>query len=165
MTHARIKASPRDFDWVWLACDRDDHVAAFITAGAGPIPMAVFESDLSVEEGEALVCSLAATTIARSLLSKGDVTSFMALAQRGVFVYDWQDVHSARMHTHSYELVAVPDTPVRFDSFPNELAKISRIVRLDKVSFADEKAIDLRAHTQCLADYQGMAKPASGEES
>ena len=154
MTDAELKAFPRAFDWVWLACDRDERVAAFVTAGAGPIPTAVLDSDLPVEDGEALICSLAATTVARSLLSKGDATSFMALAQRGVFVYDWQGVHSAGIHSHSYELVAVPDTPVRFDSFPDELAKISRIVRLDKVSFADEKAIDIRLHSECLADYQ-----------
>jgi hypothetical protein len=154
MTHARIKASPRAFDWVWLACDRDDRVAAFVTAGAGPIPTAVLDSNLPVEDGEALIRSLAATTVARSLLAKGDVTSFMALAQRGVFVYDWQGVHSARMHIHSYELVAVPDTPARFDSLPDELAKLSRVVRFDKVSFVDEKAIDTRLHTECLADYQ-----------
>ena len=155
MIDASIKAFPRAFDWVWLACDRDDGLAAFVTAGAGPIPTAVLDSNLPVEDGEALICSLAATTGARSLLSKGDVTSFMALAQRGVFVYDWQNVHRLAVAcTSVYELVAAPDTPVRCDSFPDELAKISRIVRLDKVSFADEKAIDIRLHTECLADYQ-----------
>ena len=145
MIDARITLNPQSFDWVWLACDRDDRVAAFVTAGAGPIPTVVLESDLPVEDAETLIRSLAATTGARNLFSKGDATSFMDLAQRGVFVYDWQD---------PYEHVAVPDTPVRVDSFPEELAKLSRIVRLDNVSFADEKAIDMRLHTECLWDYR-----------
>ena len=166
MTDARIKAFPRSFDWAWLACDRDDHVAVFITAGAGPIPMAVLDSDLPVEESEALILSLAPTTIARALISGCDVTSFTALAQRGVFVYDWQNVHRRAIeYTHMYDLVAAPDEPVRVDSLPSELAKFSRIVTLNNVSFADEKAVDVRAHTQCLTYYGEMARPATGEES
>jgi len=156
MADARIAAFPRAFDWVWLACDRDDLVAAFVTAGTGPIPTAVLDSTLPVEKIETLICSLPSTTGARSLLSKGegDATSFMALAQRGLFVYDWHGVHSVGMHTRSYELVAVPDTPVRLDAFPDELAKFARLVRLDHLSFVDEKAIEIGLHTECLTAYQ-----------
>jgi hypothetical protein len=166
MTHARIREFPRGFDWVWLACDRDDHVAAFITGGAGPIPTAILESSLPAEESEALIRRLAPTTTAHASISHGGVESFIALAQRGVFVYDWQDVHrpSAR-YTHLYELVAAPREPVRVELFHGELAQLSRIVRLDNASFADEMAVDVCRHTQCIADYQGMARPASGEHS
>jgi hypothetical protein len=152
MTDARIKAHPRAFDWAWLACDRDNHVAAFVTAGAGPIPIAILESDFPAEESEKLICSLPATTNARHFLSKGDATSFMSLAQRGIFVYDWQSVHRPTIaSTHMYELVAAPDTSARLDSFPGDLAKIAQIVRFENVSFRDEMAVDVRTHTQCLA--------------
>ena len=30
---------PEEVDFAWLAVDRDDHVAAFVTAGCGPIPV------------------------------------------------------------------------------------------------------------------------------
>jgi hypothetical protein len=167
MTHARIRECPRDFDWVWLACDRDDYVAAFITAGAGPIPAAILESSLPAEESETLIRGLAPTTTALASIPHSGVESFITLAQRGFFVYDWQDVHrgSAVRYTDMYELVAAPREPVRVDFFHGELAQISRIVRLDNVSFADETDVDVCKHTRCIADYQEMAKPASGEES
>lgn len=153
MTNAKIRAFPQSYDWAWLACDRDDHVAAFITAGAGPIPIVVLESDLPVEESEGLIRSLPATTTARALISDCDVTSFMTLAQRGVFVYDWQDVHR-RARTFMYDIVAAPHDPIRIDSLPDELGKFPRLVRLDNVSFADAKAVDIHRLTQCLQDYQ-----------
>jgi len=151
MTDAKIRDFPQSYDWAWLSADKDDHVAAFITAGGGPIPTAVLESDLPVEDSEELICNLPATTNARALISGCDVSSFIALANRGVFVYDWP-AHRW-VSTDPYRIVAVPDAPVRIDSFPEELAKFSRLVRLDNVSFADAKTVDICAHARCLVDY------------
>lgn len=145
MTDAKIRAWPRAYDWVWLVCDRDNHVGAFVTAGAGPIPTAILESSLPAEEGEKLIRSLAPTTTVHASPRPGDVESFVTMAHRGVFVYDWQG---------AYELVAAPDEPVRVDFFQGQLAEISSIVRLANVSFAGERVVDICRHTPCLADYQ-----------
>jgi len=36
---------PWGLDWEWLAVDRDGHVAIFVTAGEGPIPVTILDDD------------------------------------------------------------------------------------------------------------------------
>ena len=103
---------PLGVDCVWLASDSNGHVGAFVTAGVGPIPTSELNCEYGSVEGiENLVNALPRISPARLLLPI-DVPSFCALAERGFFVSDWQDVHRAsRGCTRKYEPVAVPINP------------------------------------------------------
>ena len=137
---------PRGADCVWLASDQNGHVAAFVTAAAGPIPTAVLQTTLPVEQSEILVCSSPRTTTARLLISVPRPDSFVDLAERGLFVYDW---HEYGRSTGVYEVVATPNDPVCFGSLTGELAKISQVVTFGSVSFMDARVVDVRAYAQC----------------
>ena len=137
---------PRGADCVWLASDQNGHVAAFVTAAAGPIPTAVLQTTLPVEQSEILVCSSPRTTTARLLISVPRPDSFVDLAERGLFVYDW---HEYGRSTGVYEAVATPNDPVCFGSLTGELAKISQVVTFGSVSFMDARVVDVRAYAQC----------------
>ena len=70
----------------------------------------------------------------------------MALAERGLFVYDWDEFGTA---TGVYAAVATLNDPVRFDSLTGELAKISKVITFGGVSFMDATVVDVRAHAEC----------------
>jgi hypothetical protein len=72
------------------------------------------------------------------------------MAERGVFVYDWTDVHrTIRAEIRAYELVARPSIPVTVDALPDELARIAKVVTISAISFSQASQLDIRAHAEC----------------
>jgi hypothetical protein len=86
---------PGQIDCVWIASDRDGHVGAFVTAGVGPIPELALNSaePLLVEDIEEAILKLPKVSDCRLLVSIPRPDSFIDMAERGLFVYDWSDVH------------------------------------------------------------------------
>ena len=82
----------------------------------------------------------------------GDVSSFVDLAERGLFVYDYADVCRVRVsRTDKYELQAVPHNPVGLDSLPKELAILATTVKFEGVDFSDCLAVDPGAYMECAS--------------
>jgi len=104
---------PDQIDVVWLASDPVGQVAAMVTAGEGPIPIAVLALSDCIAIEEVL---LGLPVIGEALLNVQlpDPTSFGELSRRDLFVYDWTDVHrtSARA-LQSYELMCSPTVRLR----------------------------------------------------
>jgi hypothetical protein len=77
--------------------------------------------------------------------------SFMALAERGLFVFDWQNAHRVRVDLKvGHDLVAIPARPVKFVGMPLELAGIAANPVLIKHSFAQEMVVDVESALLCL---------------
>jgi hypothetical protein len=142
---------PEGIDCVWLASDREGHLGAFITAGVGPIPAEALKSDyVPVEDIEGLVCDMPHVSGARLLVSVKRPDDFVDLAERGVFVYDWTDIHrTARDAVRAYEPVAVPVKPIKVDVLPADLAAVAQALKFVDVAFADEKRLDVRVYMGC----------------
>jgi hypothetical protein len=142
---------PNGIDCMWLASDRNGHLGAFVTGGFGPIPIQALNcEDALVEDIEDLVCNLPNVSTARLLVSIKQPDDFLELAKRGVFVYDWSDVHrTARKSIHAYELVAAPVNPIAVDMLPIGLANIAKAIKFGNVAFADGQLLDVRAHVKC----------------
>lgn len=142
---------PDGIDCVWLASDRAGHLGAFVTGGVGPIPIqALTCEDAPVENIEELVCDLPNASTARLLVSIKRPDDFIELAERGVFVYDWSDVHrTARESIHAYEPVAAPVNPITVDMLPVELANVAKALKFGDISFTDGQPLDVRAHMKC----------------
>ena len=85
---------PTGIDTIWIACDRDSRVAAFITGGEGPIPHDALSQTQCAPDIESSLLLLPSTSEAHLLVHFPRPSSFLELAKRGLFVYDWQDVHS-----------------------------------------------------------------------
>lgn len=62
--------------------------------------------------------------------------SYIALAQRGVFVYDWTDLTSIEGPLNAYEFVASPLLPIVCADLPNDLREVAQAVRFANVRFA-----------------------------
>ncbi len=99
---------PDSIDYVWLATDADGRLAAMVTAGVGPMPPETFAADelLDVED-MMLALPVRGEAILHVEMPRPD--SFIALSQRGLFVYDWSDIHRSRVaYIDAYELMSSP---------------------------------------------------------
>lgn len=140
---------PNGIDCVWLASDQSGHVAAFITAGIGPIPSQVLKScDIPIDEIESQVCELPKTTQAHLLVSVKTPDSFIDLAERGMFVYDWTDINrTAKEKLKMYEQVAFPIQPMTMETLTPDLAALAKSVKFSDVAFAIDKHIECSCST------------------
>jgi hypothetical protein len=145
------RSYPEGIDCVWLASDREGYLAAFITAGIGPIPVQALHLDgVSIEDIESLICDMPRVSEVRLLVSVKRPDDFIDLAKRGIFVYDWTDINRIdRDAIHVYEPVATPVTPIKMDILLPNLAAIAKSLRLADVVFADGKRLDVRVHLSC----------------
>lgn len=125
---------PNDIDCIWIGQNRDGELAAFITAGAGPIPRNLLcRCDFESLERE-ILRALAPSTDADVLIAVPKPEGYQQLARRGFYVYDWQDFHRTKNDaTGTYDLVAVPKTAIRFESMPEDLRTC--VVELEATSF------------------------------
>jgi hypothetical protein len=121
-------------DLVWLAIDAQGTLAAMITGGAGPIPPQALihgEDDLFGIETELQQLPLLGRAILH--VEVPNPASFQALGERGLFVYDWQDVHRASGLVGAYELVASPGAGLAIHELPNSLARLAVPIDDDQV--------------------------------
>lgn len=138
---------PYAVDCAWIASDGQGFVGVFITAGEGPVPAHALRGDFfPVEEVEARVLRLSIRTgqAVTNLCDAPDPSSYIALAQRGVFVYDWTDFTSIERPLNAYELVARPLLPIACAGLPNDLREVAQAVTFADVRFADSSLIAVK---------------------
>lgn len=142
---------PQGYDLTWIARDEAGRLAAFITAGEAPIPLCVLsagEAELLTTESKALELPL--TGAAKLHVNVPRPDDFIALAQRGLFVFDWRDAHRAlKDRSGEYELVASPSVPViDIDgSIANLVGVCALLVGVDLRELA---TVDVRTHFDVL---------------
>lgn len=146
------RSYPDDIDCIWLAVDRGGHVAAFATGGSGPIPVGVLEGgECAIEDIEVKIAELPRIGDAQLLVSLKRPDDFIAIAERGIFTYDWSDVHRMqRDEIGAYELIAVPTSPIKFSQLPHELVRLVAHSKLEDVTFETEKKLDIRKLLSCV---------------
>jgi hypothetical protein len=140
---------PDGLDCCWLASDRIGQLGAFATGGSGPIPAPALLAPYQLDEieGKLLELPKASDIDLRVRMPRPD--RFVALAERGLFVYDWSDVHRTEQYAEEYELMALPYRPITLDLLPEHLAENARAIRFSTVSFASAWRVDVRAHVAC----------------
>jgi hypothetical protein len=103
----------------------------------------------AIEETEERIAELPRVSKARLLVLMPRPDSFFGMAERGLFVYDWSDVHRTRAEElRVYELVAIPENPIKVDGIPEELALLAAEPRLD-AAFANEARLDVARYMVC----------------
>ena len=144
-----LQPYPEGFDHAWLAADQVGHVGMFITAGRGPMPEAAPNEEF--EDVEDVSLTLLRTCGAKVLRRMPHPDAFLALAERGFFVFDWSDVHRTKANElRAYELTAIPDRPIAVGLLPSRLLKAANAAVLDQIQFSNEQTIDVAAHLRCI---------------
>lgn len=142
-------AYPHGTDYEWYASDAVGHVAVFTTAGIGPMPVTVL-GDLPLTDSLILaVQRLPVRGHAIMLVSLPRPDDFIRFTSRGLFAYDWQDVHRTRGFSNHYEMLSRPDAPIHLSEFPEEFHPLLRSTALPGVRFADSLTIDARRFFRC----------------
>ncbi|WP_315764223.1 MULTISPECIES: hypothetical protein [unclassified Bradyrhizobium] len=123
-----------------------------MTAGAGPIPSIALEVQLlPIENLEEQLCRLPVVSSYRLLVGVPRPDSFIALCERGLFVYDWTDVHrTGKNETGGYELVAIPDAPIGSSRLPAELLDVADTLKLSATLFGGERTVAIRSLLKCV---------------
>lgn len=117
---------PHQTDCVWLATNSSGQLAAMITAGEGPIPGSVLAHDFDLMDIESVLLDLPVIGEARLIDQVPDPSSFLALSRRGLFVYDWTDLHRTHAEAvRAYELVSVPSIQASLRTLPAELRGVA----------------------------------------
>ncbi|GAA5787421.1 hypothetical protein [Chitiniphilus shinanonensis] len=109
-------------DCIWLGRDSLGRMAAFVTAGVGPIPKDVLSKiGMPILDIEQFICdSLPKSTTGKMLIDVPRPDDFLDLSNRGFFVYDWPDVHRKfSERSGCYELISVPEAPINIEDVPN----------------------------------------------
>jgi len=143
---------PHDLDCLWLAHDRNNHVGGFVTAGLGPIPVDLLDLNaFKVREYGRMTSDLLKVSGSRLLVSiYKDPSSFLDLAERGIFVYDWSDIHKVDAQSaNAYQLVAAPTTPILLASLPDRLREITSLVKFAANDFSEETFLKVHEYFPC----------------
>ena len=126
-------------DAAWIAIDVLGQVALFTTGGEGPIPGTALSSVNIAEES---VLSLPEISGYDLLVVVPRPDDFIAFAKRGLFAYDWSDVHrSTGQASDSYELQARPSRPLTLLDLPAPLQEMALATRLSGVSFGSSVVV------------------------
>lgn len=137
-------AYPEWLDLVWVAVDAKGRLAALITAGEGPIASTALPTLDAV--GEWLD-----NQPNRCGATPDDAhEAFTSYARKGIFVYDWSDVHRQTDLLDAYELMAAPETPMMLADIPEEIAAAIRLTTFD-LEFSERQMLDPRLMLPCLA--------------
>jgi hypothetical protein len=120
---------PAQIDCVWLASDNVGKLAAMITAGEGPIPAGALGDNFDVVATERRLLELPVIGQAHVIWQVPDPISFTELSKRGLFVYDWTDVHLPQAQMRSaYELVCAPAARLDLGALPVALRDLASAV-------------------------------------
>lgn len=147
-----MRQYPIGIDCAWLASDSQGRLGVFMTAGVGPIPSIVLEvQHLPMEDVEEQLCRLPVVSAYHLLIEASRPDSFIALCERGLFVYDWTDVHRTRRNEiGAYELVAIPNAPIGSSRLPAELLDIADTLKLSATLFGRERTVAIRSLLKCV---------------
>ena len=143
---------PYDLDWVWFACDRNNHIGAFVTAGIAPIPVAFLDlSAPELEDLDEMTSDLPKVSGSHLLVSMyKDPSSFLDLAERGIFAYDWSDIHKVDAQSaNAYQLIAAPTSPILLASLPDKLRALTSVVKFAANDFSEETFLKVHEYFSC----------------
>ncbi len=141
---------PKGLDCVWLATDSQCSIAIFITAGEAPVPSHLLQKNTSLLGAEELVWKLPERTEARILVKAKRPDDYLAFAKRGLFVYDWTDIHRTQSSSiNMYEMVAQPVKACSLDNISSELASCIVKIAVKNFMFSENSTIDISTYIEC----------------
>jgi hypothetical protein len=142
---------PHGLDYAWLAVDAVGHVAMFTNGGQGPIPTAVLADREQSNHAEELIDDLPWRGDDAFPDPRPPTDCYTAFARKGLFAYDWMDVHRAGVdRTLQYELLERPKVPVSVEEMEGAVATLARRVRFEAVRFSESPSIVVWEHVNCI---------------
>jgi hypothetical protein len=150
MIISRTKQSTRVDKWWlgdrdWFAVDQENHLAAFVIACEGDVPERLLPHHTKLDECFERILALPPVGGHELLHAYPKADSFIDFAKRGIFAYDWLDVHlEPAMRKQRYQLIARPLCPIKLLALPADLKECFALARFEGVRFALSSAVNVR---------------------
>ena len=115
----------------WYAIDKNGNLGIFSAIMLAPVPEKVKQSYDDYMGLKKLITSLPkSTSFILTTIEQGDFTDWTSYAEKGLFAFDFQDVHRS-IAKNQYDLIARPALPLNFRdiNIPTNLLDI--LVKLD----------------------------------
>jgi len=103
---------PSRLDVAWVAVDRLGRIGVFTTGGQGPIPKVYLRDDGMLDRLFGAIDALPVVSAHRLFSDVPRPDDFIGFARRGLFSFDWSDVHRTHGLVNAYEIQARPVSPV-----------------------------------------------------
>ncbi len=131
-------------DVEWVAVDRYGRVGIFTTGGVGPIPRAYLRAPELLQQLSEALWQLPERTEASLLTKVLRPDDFVAFARRGLFAFDWADVHRVTGRSGRYEIQARPLVPLSAATvvWPELIAALVEATRNGDLDF-DQRLLDV----------------------
>lgn len=164
-------------EYEWFCCDQADHVAAVSIAGMGPMPSLVVDAldvsnrirdfarglpagsgykiharDVFIERGGiSTFLETGDRPIGADELTESRLESFTYFARRGIYIYDWCDIHRPGYAcSERYELLAAPDNPILVGQFPEDVRWLIQKCRIEGALFQEQRLLDVKKYWACV---------------
>lgn len=114
----------------WYAVDSNGNLGMFSAIMLAPIPEKAKESYDTYIELTSLINSLPkSTSFVLVTTEQGDFSAWTSYAERGLFAFDFQDVHRA-IAKNQYDLIARPVLPLNYRDINIPTNLLDKLVRL-----------------------------------
>lgn len=74
---------------------------------------------------------------------------FIALAERGIFVYDWQDTHRINEFSNCYEIITTPLEPINKTECTEKFPELIWAAHLGEIDFKNTTTINIQDFVRC----------------
>ena len=115
----------------WFGIDKKGNIAVFTALMNAPIPESVKSSFENYSNLFDYINSMKATTGSQLItLEKGDFQVWLRYARKGLYAYDFQDVHRA-IPKKQYDLIAKPDQPLNISDLDLSSTVLAGFFKID----------------------------------
>ena len=140
---------PEGTDAEWFGIDALGYVGRFTTGGVGPVPKKVIDAKLPwfYETN-----NLGVSSRVKMLKELPRSDDFLDLAKRGIYGFDWDDVHRSKKNERKrYELISKPLTPILFDKIQEFFSQSRPVVTFENIEFNNSHWIDLTSNLNWIS--------------
>ncbi len=128
----------------WFAVDGLGQLAAFVTAGQGDVPTHLLSCYEELEQLCDSIQSLPLRAGCELLHAYPRPDDFVDYARRGIYAYDWMEVHMTANRRQHYYLIARPESPLILGELPPSLRDSFSLVRFAGLRFTDSPSFSIR---------------------
>nr|WP_309694706.1 hypothetical protein [Armatimonas sp.] len=150
---------PSHLDLEWLGVDRAGYIGIFTTGGKGPIPEAYLEDELLLDSLSKFVRALPEICGCQQIPNIAQpADDFIAFARRGLFAFDWADVHRTTEFVGMYEVEVRPDVPLKLTecALPADLRTFLAQVTSFSMDFS-QFTVDVYRALKCVRPHQNSS--------
>jgi hypothetical protein len=128
----------------WFAVDGIGQLAAFVTAGQGDVPTHLLSRYGELQQLSDNIESLPLRAGYELLHNYPRPDDFIDYARRGIYAYDWMEVHMTANRKQHYYLIARPESPLILGELPPQLQDSFLLVRFPGLRFTDSPSFSIR---------------------